>query len=92
MSDNRKHQAYLEEALREAAKAPDEVPVGAVIVQNGRIIARAHNQREGADADPFGHAEIIAMRQAAGKLAAYDIARSGVEFWLQRAVLHFSRK
>ncbi len=68
MSDNRKHQAYLEEALREAAKAPDEVPVGAVIVQNGRIIARAHNQREGADADPFGHAEIIAMRQAAGKL------------------------
>jgi tRNA(adenine34) deaminase len=48
----------------EAAFAEDEVPVGAVIVQDGRIIAAAHNQREQLR-DPTAHAEIIAITQAA---------------------------
>lgn len=56
----------MEQALLEAQKAfeQDEVPVGAVIVQNGKIIARAHNKNI-ISSDPTAHAEIIALRQAA---------------------------
>lgn len=54
---------YMLEALKEAQADPEEVPVGAVVVYEGRIIARAHNQR-GEDA-PFAHAEMLAMERAA---------------------------
>ncbi|MBE3571913.1 MAG: nucleoside deaminase [Moorella humiferrea] len=54
------------EALAEALKALElgEVPIGAVVVEEGRIIARAGNRRE-TWADPTAHAEIIALREAA---------------------------
>ena len=57
---------YMLEALREAEKALDagEVPVGCVIVKDGRIIARAHNERENTS-DPTAHAEMLAIRRAA---------------------------
>ena len=57
---------YMAEALRQAMLAleDDEVPVGAVIVQDGRVIGRAHNQRERLG-DPTAHAEMIAITQAA---------------------------
>ena len=57
---------YMTEALKEAQKAFDanEVPVGAIIVHNGRIIARAHNQIKLLK-DPTAHAEMIAITQAA---------------------------
>ena len=60
---------YMKEALREARKAfeKDDVPVGAVIVHKGSIIARAHNQMKLLK-DPTAHAEMIAMTQAAGHL------------------------
>ena len=51
-------------AEAEAALAEDEVPVGAIIVWHGRIIAAAHNQREMLN-DPTAHAEILAITQAA---------------------------
>ena len=53
-------------ALQEAeqALAEDEVPVGAVIVHEGRVIGSAHNQREQLH-DPTAHAEMIAITQAA---------------------------
>lgn len=56
-------------ALKEAEKAleEDEVPVGAVIVHDGHVIARAHNQREKLK-DPTAHAEMIAITQAASYL------------------------
>ena len=56
-------------ALKEAKKAleEDEVPIGAVIVHEGHIIARAHNQRERLK-DPTAHAEMIAITQAAAYL------------------------
>ena len=59
-------QVYMDLALREAEAAldEDEVPVGAVVVYHGRVIARAHNQRE-ALSDPTAHAEMIAITQAA---------------------------
>jgi tRNA(adenine34) deaminase len=57
---------YMFEALKEAAKAfdADEVPVGAVIAYEGRIIAKAHNQIRLLK-DPTAHAEMIALTQAA---------------------------
>lgn len=66
MEDTRKHEYFMRQALIEAEKAveKDEVPVGAVIVYESRIIARAHNQREMLN-DPTAHAEMIAITQAA---------------------------
>jgi len=60
----------MREALKEARKAfeADEVPVGAVIVYKGQIIARAHNQIKTLK-DPTAHAEMIAITQAASYLA-----------------------
>jgi tRNA(adenine34) deaminase len=60
------HEIYMQRALDEAeqALAEDEVPVGAVIVHQERVIAAAHNQRE-LLRDPTAHAEMIAITQAA---------------------------
>ncbi|MDI6728661.1 MAG: tRNA adenosine(34) deaminase TadA [Thermodesulfovibrionales bacterium] len=60
---------FMRLALKEAEKAfnEDEVPVGAVLVIKGEIIARAHNKRESAF-DPTAHAEVIVMREAAQKI------------------------
>lgn len=60
---------YLKEALAEAKKAyrKNEVPVGAVIVKNGEIVARAHNLKETLK-DSTAHAEILAIKEASLKL------------------------
>lgn len=60
------HDHFMELALDEArqAREENEVPIGAVIVHDGRVIARAHNQREQLR-DPTAHAEMIAITQAA---------------------------
>ena len=56
---------YMREALREARNAAqeDEVPVGAVVVLNGRIIAKGHNMTQRLN-DPTAHAEMLAMTSA----------------------------
>lgn len=61
--------SFMDAALAEAKAAADrgEVPVGAVIVQDQRIIARAGNQTKQSN-DPTGHAEIMALRMASEKL------------------------
>ncbi len=61
-------------ALREARRglAEDEVPVGAVVVRDGKVIGRAHN-RPVRLADPAAHAEILALRRAARKLRNYRL-------------------
>ena len=64
-----KAEAWMQEALREAELDPNEVPVGAVVVQDGRIIARAHNERE-SGGGPFAHAEMLAMERACRALGA----------------------
>ena len=60
---------FMEEALKEAKKAyiKDEVPVGAVIVKDNKIIARAHNVKE-LKQDGTMHAEIIVIKKASKKL------------------------
>ena len=62
---------FMGEAIKQAraASVKDEVPVGAVIVREGRIIARAHNQVEMLH-DPTAHAEMIALTQAANALSS----------------------
>ncbi len=56
---------YMREALREAqaAAAEDEVPIGAVVVSRGRVIAKGHNMVEALN-DPTAHAEMIAITAA----------------------------
>ena len=73
MTDDR-DQAYMALALSEAMKAfdADEVPVGAVIVHDGKIIGRAHDQRELLN-DPTAHAEMIAITQAASELESWRL-------------------
>ena len=58
----------MREALKEARKAleKDEVPVGAVVVVDGKIVARGHNERE-TKSDPTAHAEVVALRKAGKK-------------------------
>jgi len=60
---------YMREALKEAEKAfeKDEVPVGAVIIHEGKIIGRSHNQIKLLK-DPTAHAEMIAITQAASSI------------------------
>ncbi|NDJ79098.1 MAG: nucleoside deaminase [Chloroflexi bacterium] len=57
---------WMRLALEEARLAldHDDVPIGAVVVREGEVIARAHNRRE-IDGDPTAHAELLAIRQAA---------------------------
>ncbi len=65
----------MEEALRSAQRALEagEVPVGAVVVYEGRAIARGWN-RNLTDNDPTAHAEIIALREAGNQLGNYRLA------------------
>jgi len=60
---------FMTLALEEAqhALSQDEVPIGAVIVKDGHVIARAHNERE-SQQDPTAHAEMLALKEAAVKL------------------------
>ena len=65
---------YMQKAYHEALKALkiDEVPVGAVIVRDGKIIARGHNQRESKNM-ATAHAETIAIQKACRKLNSWRL-------------------
>ena len=74
LSQLMEHMKFMRVALSEARRAEreDEVPVGAVVVQNGRVVARAHN-RPIRLSDPSAHAEVLALRRAAKKLGNYRL-------------------
>ena len=65
---------FMQEALKEAEKSyeKEEIPVGAVIVKDGKIIARGHNLKE-TKTDTTNHAEIIAIRKASKKLKSWRL-------------------
>ncbi len=65
---------FMKEALKQAKKAYEklEVPVGAIIVRNGKIIARAHNLKE-TKIDTTKHAEILAIQKASRKLKSWRL-------------------
>ncbi len=79
---------FMQEALKEAALAREagEVPVGCIVVHGsadgGRIIARAHNQREMLQ-DPTAHAEMIALTQAAAELGTWRLEGASVYVTLE---------
>lgn len=64
----------MQEALQEAKKAfnENEVPIGAVVVRDGKIIGRGRNQRETLN-DPTAHAEILALRDAGSNLGSWRL-------------------
>ena len=66
------HEHFMQEALAEAAKAAakGEVPIGAVAVLNGEVVARAHNVRE-ATQDPLGHAELLLLKNLSESLKSW---------------------
>ena len=68
---------WMQEALSEArkAEAEGEVPVGAVVLLNGKIVGRGHNSSIQLR-DPSAHAEILALRQAARNISNYRIPGS----------------
>jgi tRNA(adenine34) deaminase len=65
---------YMRLALREAERAleHDDVPIGAVIVRDGEVVAAACNERE-LRSDPTAHAEVLALREAGSKLGGWRI-------------------
>lgn len=67
----------MAEALHEAVQAPThgDVPVGAVVVQEGVVLGRGRNRRE-ADGDPTAHAEIVALRAAARAVGGWRLSEA----------------
>ena len=65
---------FMKEALKEAKKAYDklEVPVGCVIVKDGKVVARGHNVKE-TKKDTTKHAEMIAIQKASKKLDSWRL-------------------
>lgn len=75
---------FMREALAEAriAEAKGEVPVGAVVVVDGAIIARGHNLRQTTQ-DPTAHAELVAVREAAAALGSWRLVGATVYVTLE---------
>lgn len=71
-------------ALIEAAHAGEQgdVPVGAVVVHDGRIVAQRHNERE-ATGDPTAHAEVLALRDAAAVMGQWRLAGASLVVTLE---------
>jgi tRNA(adenine34) deaminase len=67
-------EAFMAMALDEARQAEEigEVPIGAVVVCEGAVVSRAYNRRE-VDHDPAGHAEFLAIRDAAARLERWRL-------------------
>jgi tRNA(adenine34) deaminase len=67
---------WMAEAIAEARRAAElgEVPIGAVVVDgSGEIVSRAHNTKE-THGDPLGHAEVLALRQAAVRVGGWRLS------------------
>ena len=79
---------YMELALEEAraAAAEGEVPIGAVVTCDGRVVARAHNRRE-LDADPSAHAEFAAMVAASRALGRWRLTGCTVYVTLEPCLM-----
>jgi tRNA(adenine34) deaminase len=75
-------------ALREARKAAErgEVPIGALLVRDGKVLGRGYNLREAAR-DPVAHAEIIAIRKAAKKEASWRITGATIYVTLEPCIM-----
>ena len=81
-------EAHMGIALDEARATAghDDVPIGAVVVRDGQIVSRARNRRE-ADADPTGHAEILALRDAGKRLGSWRLVDCALYVTLEPCVM-----
>lgn len=81
-------EAWMAEALREARRglAAGEVPVGAVVVVDGRVVARAHNAPI-TMTDPTAHAEVLALRAAGRELGNYRLPGATLYVTLEPCVM-----
>jgi len=81
-------QGFMQQALMEALAAQrlGEVPIGAVVVHDGRIVGRGHNLRETSQ-DPTTHAEMIAIRQAAAALGSWRLLDTPLYVTLEPCVM-----
>jgi len=84
----RTHDYWMDKAIAEARKAEAiaEVPIGCVIVQDNKIIARAHNLRE-TKQDPAAHAELLAIRKAARRLGNWRLLESTLYVTLEPCLM-----
>ena len=80
----REHEPFMRLALEQAALARDsgEVPIGAVVVKDGAVVGRGSN-RPIRSSDPTAHAEIVALREAGGKLGNYRLTGLGLAVTLE---------
>jgi len=87
MTDN-VHQGFMQAAIDEArrAEALGEVPIGAVVVHEGRIVGRGHNLRETSN-DPTTHAEMIAIREAAKQVGHWRLLDTTLYVTLEPCVM-----
>jgi tRNA(adenine34) deaminase len=84
-ADDTAHMAVaLEQA--HAASAHSDVPIGAVVVRGGEVIARARNRRE-AEHDPTGHAEVLALREAGQRVGSWRLADCALYVTLEPCVM-----
>ena len=79
---------WMQIAINEsnAAKSEDEIPVGAVIVKNGQLIAQAHNQPISTN-DPTAHAEILVIRKAGKKEKNYRLVGTTLYVTLEPCIM-----
>ena len=82
------HNYFMNLALKEAEKAAleDEVPVGAVIVCNDKVIARAHNQRDKKNLT-YAHAEMLAIIKANKKLGSWRMLECDIYITLEPCIM-----
>ncbi len=82
------HEAWMKMALEEAKKGASlgEIPVGAVIVKDGKLLASAHNERE-TNHDVTGHAELSAMREAGKMMGHYVLSGCTLYVTLEPCVM-----
>jgi tRNA(adenine34) deaminase len=79
---------FMRLALREAERAPehDDVPIGAVLVHGGEVLAAARNERE-LRGDPTAHAELLALREASAKLGTWRLLDTVLYVTLEPCVM-----
>lgn len=84
MSDEATDAQWMQAAISEArlAQSKGEVPVGAIIVHDGQVIGRGHNERESSQ-DPTTHAEMIAIREAAQALGSWRLIDTSIYVTLE---------
>ena len=82
------HEEAMRIALEEAklAAAKGDVPVGAVVLRDGEVIARRHNEREASN-DPTAHAEVLALRDARAQLGSWRLSDCTLVVTLEPCVM-----